>query len=370
MSKLKLSYSFNGSSPRPRLLPTVLVSLTLLLYLRFVWVSPPTPLVPVVSPESVSPSSPLSAPTPRILLVSALFPLEQAKHSHDDYKSWLQNLLGPHGVQCDMYFYTTPDLETLVSSLGPSSINHTHTLTIDTTYHNPFTVPPLSGFRSKYAQMHGWDRERAIHSPELYAVWNAKPWLLEHALIGREYDYAFWVDAGSFRAAHPFRTWPDPARVEEVFSNRSEGEVEDRVLIPLFKLPGREQFAWRVEKGPVDMDFSEGSFFGSTPSGVSWFAKTFYEAHDRYINTLPPSSPASARHPHSKPDGDEDDTTSLSTPQFHFVGKDQTLINSLLFRFPERFLGVLSPTRTHLLPPTPGAPDSPPYALTLDSMLA
>ncbi|KAG6917244.1 hypothetical protein DXG01_003276 [Tephrocybe rancida] len=371
MPKPKPPYSLNASTPRPRLLLTAVVCFTLLAYFNFAWFAQPAPLVPVVAPGFVSSSTAVKSKIPRILLVSALFPLEHAKHSHDDYTSWLQNFLGPDGVQCDIFFYTTPVLEPLIRSLG-SSTHTSYNLTINATYRTPFAVPPLADYKDKYARMHAWDRERAIHSPELYAVWNSKPWLLEHALVGHDdtYDYAFWVDAGSFRAAHPFRTWPDPARVEEVFSNRKEGESKDRVLFPLYKLPGRREFPWRVEKGPLDMDFSEGSFFGSTPSGIEWFSKTFYEAHDRYINTTPTSRhPHAANHNHH---GVETDTA--SSPSFHFVGKDQTLINTLLLRDPSRFLGILSPSRTSLLPPTHDAAtdDHPriPYVLTFASAVA
>ncbi|KAG6917245.1 hypothetical protein DXG01_003277 [Tephrocybe rancida] len=327
MPKLKLPYTLNLSTPRLRPLPIAL----------------PAPLAPVVTPGFLSSSTTAASGHPRILLVSALFPLEKSKHSHDEYTSWLQNFLGPDGVQCDIYFYTTPDLEPLARSLM-SSTNTSHKLTIDTSFRTPFAVPPLIDYRDKYVQMHAWDRERDIHNPALYAVWNAKPWLLNNAVVGQDahYDYAFWVDAGSFRAAHPFRTWPDPGRVEEVFSDRKNGESEDRVLFPLYNLPGRGELPWSVEKGPLDMDFSEGSLFGSTPSGIEWFTKTFYNAHDRYINTTPPS-----RHPHA---GLGTDTA--SSPPFHFVGKDQTLINTLLVRYPSRFIGVLSPSRTYLLPLT------------------
>ncbi|KAG6917246.1 hypothetical protein DXG01_003278 [Tephrocybe rancida] len=319
------------------------------------WVAQPTHVVAsgFVSPSN---STKVKPKPPRILLVSALFPLEHAKHSHDDYKSWMQNFMGPDGVKCDIYFYTTPAIEPLIRS--PGSTNASHRLTIDTAYRTPFAVPALTGYKDRYTQMHAWDRERDLHNPELYAVWNSKPWLLKHAVAGHEarYDYAFWVDAGSFRAAHPFQMWPDPACVGEVFSGRKEKENEDRVLVPIYKLPGRKEFSWRIEKGPLDMDFSEGSFFGSTPSGIEWFSEMFYKLHDQYINTRPLD-----QHPHAN----RRDTDDILSPSFHFVRKDQTLINTLL-RYPSRFLGVLSPSRTLLLPPTrdPSVHISIPYLLS------
>ncbi|KAG6901220.1 hypothetical protein C0995_015082 [Termitomyces sp. Mi166 len=447
----QFSFPFNTISThlwshraRLRFLTIVVACVLLLVHLRFVDSSTPTHPVKAVS-DSDSYKAVVENPLketrgPRILLVSALFPLTHAKHTHEDYISWLRNFIGRSGIQSDVYFYTTPELASLVSSLHSSTSTSPTTqrqrLTINTTYTSPFSIPPLARYTSKYHAMHAWDRERARHNPELYAVWNAKPWLLEYALISLssstshshsgsheshgeyDYDYAFWVDAGSFRAPHPFRRWPDPRRVDKVFSaarysqegNKSDKD-KDKMLIPLYGVPGLKEYAWRFEMGPVDMDLSEarcsistdivqelwtienwstldlhtaiafgkrytGSFFGSTPRGISWFSKTFYETHDWYINTSPPVR--SALHPHL-PSGFllTNHKTNMKAP-FHFVGKDQTVINAIILRYPERFVGVIAPSRVGLLPPSTSTTlflspsqnhSSKPHILTLSSIL-
>ena len=201
-----------------------------------------------------------------ILLVSALFPLSHSKHTHEEYRKWLSNFLSCISTS-DIYFYTTPDLEPLVRSLH-ANVSTTTRLTVDTTYTSPLLVPPLLPYKENYTQMHEWDREKARHSPELYAVWNAKPWFLDSAVrnAAGEYDYAFWVDAGSFRHEHAYRRWPDPRRVEEVWDeayrmSRKEGlrGKGDLMFIPAFELPGKAQLTWSKEQGPVDIDFSEGA---------------------------------------------------------------------------------------------------------------
>ncbi|KAG5639881.1 hypothetical protein DXG03_002621, partial [Asterophora parasitica] len=111
------------------------------------------------------------------------------------------------------------------------------------------------------------------------------------------------------------------------------------------------------------------SFFGSTPAGISWFADAFYAQHDRYITTTFPTQ-SMTFHPHAP-----------KAPLFHFVGKDQTLINALVFRHPSRFIGILAPQRSVLLPasltpdanvvytqPTPHRPR--PYVLSAAYLLA
>ena len=56
------------------------------------------------------------------------------------------------------------------------------------------------------------------HSPELYAVWNAKLFFLDSGLQrqGKVYDYAFWTDAGSLRENYAFKDWPEAHRGEHL----------------------------------------------------------------------------------------------------------------------------------------------------------
>ena len=79
-------------------------------------------------------------------------------------------------------------------------------LAAGTTYTSPLPVPPLIPYKENYTQMHEWDREKARHSPELYAAWSAKPWFLDAVRnIAGEYGYVFWIDRGSLRYEHAYR---------------------------------------------------------------------------------------------------------------------------------------------------------------------
>jgi hypothetical protein len=86
------------------------------------------------------------------------------------------------------------------------------------------------------------DKEMFRHSPELYAVWNAKSFFLDSALQilqrqGRVYDYAFWTDAGSFRENYAFKDWPEAHRVDHLWEKGSEisGTVRWAYLLPPFR---------------------------------------------------------------------------------------------------------------------------------------
>ena len=189
----------------------------------------------------------------RILLVSAMFPLSKSKHSTKDYTDWLNRFLGP--LTTDIYMYTTPDFaETLAEIRGSLPI------TIDTSYSSPFQVPPLIGLEESYTKMNDKDKEKWHHSPGLYAVWNAKPYLLQTAmrrLADKKiyYDYAFWNDGGSFRWNSVYENWPDPGRIEQVWEEASMltgKDKNDLLFFPIFQLPEEKLSDWVEEMGPIN----------------------------------------------------------------------------------------------------------------------
>ncbi|KAK7444768.1 hypothetical protein VKT23_015085 [Stygiomarasmius scandens] len=244
----------------------------------------------------------------KILLVSALFPLAKSKHSPEDYASWLSRFLG--SVKTDIYFFTTPEIEPMVTRLRGDL-----PIIINTTYSSPYEIPPLKGLQRQYELMHETDREKSYHAPDLYAVWNGKAFYLDEGLRNsqKKYEYAFWTDAGAFRNDHAYEYWPNYQRVEELWdegSKMSGLQKHELFFIPTFWAPGSDRRDWKEDMGPVDIDFSEGSFFGGQPDAIHWWRNTFYAYHNYYLS------------------------------RSIFVGKDQTLFNAILFLYSHRFITV------------------------------
>lgn len=220
-------------------------------------------MVQSLEPEPESSTTAQTSQT-RILLVSALFPLSKSKHSIKDYRSWLTLFLG--SVTTDIYFYTPPELAELVAEVRGNL-----PITINTTFSTPFDIPPLIDLKEAYERMHTMDRERSRHSPELYAMWNGKPYYLDEALRNansqsNQYSYAFWIDAGSFRSEHVYRNWPDSGRVEEIWDegSRVSGVAkEDLLFFPMWNPPHASMSNWEDSLGPVDTEFSEGMYYYS-----------------------------------------------------------------------------------------------------------
>ncbi|KAJ7758556.1 hypothetical protein DFH07DRAFT_741680 [Mycena maculata] len=250
-------------------------------------------------------------PPANILLVTSFFPLSKSKHTMREYENWLTRFLEP--IATDIYFYAPAEMESLIRKCRGDL-----PIIINTTYTTPFDIPPLDGARNVYYKMQAQDRERARHSPELYAVWAAKPYFLDEAVqslarVGKVYDYAFWNDAGSFRFPHKYTNWPSPARVRSIWEEGSalSGEkAEDLLFFPIAGLPHPSMKYWVQDHGPVDTEFSEGSFFGGSPRTVAWWRRTYYAYHDHYLHLG------------------------------QFVGKDQTLINAIFLLFPSRIIAV------------------------------
>ena len=197
----------------------------------------------------------------RILLVSSLFLISKSKHSKEAYYRWLRQFLGP--ITTEVYFYTSTDLVPIVQSSRGEGLP----ITIDTTYNTTFDIPPLKGLEEWYNEMHSMDREKSYHSPELYSIWNAKPFLVDNAIRvmaskGKTYDYVFWNDAGSFREVNTYKNWPDPSRIEEIWqegSKLSGTKAEDLLFFPMQNPPYKAK-NWNEDMGPIDTDFSEGEY--------------------------------------------------------------------------------------------------------------
>ena len=113
--------------------------------------------------------------------------------------------------------------------------------------------------------MHSMDREKSYHSPELYSVWNAKPFFVDNAIRvmaskGKTYDYVFWSDGGSFREINVYKNWPDRNRLDKVWheGSRLSGTKEQDLLFFGMQYPPYSARDWREDMGPIDTDFSQG----------------------------------------------------------------------------------------------------------------
>lgn len=262
-----------------------------------------------VPPETPAPAPPAEA---RILLVSAFFPLNTSKTTPEGYDLWLTNFLGT--VETEIYMFTPPEEAARVRALRTTGAP----LFLDTNFTSIFDIPPLKDKLPAYTRMRVRDRDRPRHSIESYAVLNAKPYFLAAAISARAaqgaaYVYAFWSDATAFHRPHAYRTWPSPARVDELWAASAEatGTASDELLfMPIWGLPNPSIVYWTPAMGPLDARFTEGSLFGGTPAAAQWWARAFYTHHDQFLS------------------------------EEIFIGKDQSIANALALLYAPRVLTV------------------------------
>ena len=223
---------------------------------------------------SVSPD--LATHTGEVLLVSAFFPLNHTHHPDQAYEKWIGNFL--RTIQTPIYFFTPPEFSPLVRKQRGSL-----PITINSSYTDPFDVPPVQGLHDVYYKMHRQNKDRRGEGAGLYALKTAKPWLLTEAVKNYErrlpsgskpIEYAFWVDIRSFRDGLVVHDWPNVERVKEVFkegaeaAGRSENEL---VFFPMNDVPNLTMQWWEEDMGPFYRNFAQGT---SLRSNIHVFRQT------------------------------------------------------------------------------------------------
>ncbi len=100
----------------------------------------------------------------------------------------------------------------------------THFVFFDTIWDLPWMKETTSSqnLAKLYNEIHTKDPEKIHHSPELYAVWNSKPWMLKTALELNPFNSSFfyWMDIGSIRK--PWKKlgrFPDVKKAIEIFGS-------------------------------------------------------------------------------------------------------------------------------------------------------
>ena len=115
------------------------------------------------------------------------------------------------------------------------------------------------------------DPEKSIHSPELYAIWNLKPYMVNKAAHENQFKSEFFIytDAGSFRQ-RSFVNWPKEEYVKNVHK-----QVNNRLVLGLVD-------NIKYHTNPLN-DLIEGGFFAGSIISLSTFETNFYEIHDERL---------------------------------------------------------------------------------------
>ncbi|CAF0935039.1 unnamed protein product [Adineta steineri] len=238
-------------------------------------------------------------------VVIVYFPLSKSKHSNAQYQSWLENLLG--FCQSPIIIYTSIEYKPILQQLRRNSSLRTHFIV---EYNLPFEISPIKKLVPIFEQQYLTDPERAYHSIELYAVWCAKPFILNRSVELNPFrtKYFLYIDAGAFRSSnYRFQSWPYEPSIHSILAN-------NKLLFGMIS-PLPRQFCpllYTVNKSLIRHDLIQAGLMGGTADAIHWWTSVFYETIDIYIS------------------------------KNFFIGKEQNLMNAIALMYPHRINMMLS----------------------------
>jgi hypothetical protein len=257
-------------------------------------------------------------------IVTAFFSFVKSKHNRSEYKQWLENLLSY--TENPMMIFTSKELAPLVKGLRDARSlivcepdQNCFPTVIITDFDTPWDIPPIKHIKDVLMSQVDIDPEKEIHSPDSYAIWNAKAWMLEYVALKNPFNtrYFLWVDGGAFRSAqYRFGPWPNHKKIVEIF----EKNESQKLLLGLINQLPQEMcvksrigsMRYNATLGPMPRDLIEGTMFGGSSESVHWWSQSYYETISLYIRKK------------------------------WFVGKDQNTMNSLAFAHPEKIHVILA----------------------------
>jgi uncharacterized membrane protein len=125
-----------------------------------------------------------------VTVVSGYFPLAKSRHTVEKYRRWI-SFFCQVDMQCIVYT-SAPDIFAPLESRANAKVVRVELSSLQ--------VASPEWMRM-WRKTHDVNREKHIHSPELYAVWAAKQELVMKAIEWNPFssDYFVWMDAGIVR---------------------------------------------------------------------------------------------------------------------------------------------------------------------------
>jgi hypothetical protein len=132
-----------------------------------------------------------------ITIVTSYFILKKAKHSHKEYEIWLRNFLGV--VEKPIVIFTQSKYQDFMVKIRNGK--PTRFILYDDIWDIPWQHENNRSVYIDYNRIHNFDPEQSYHSPELYAVWNSKAWMLKTVSELNPFNSTFfyWMDIGCVR---------------------------------------------------------------------------------------------------------------------------------------------------------------------------
>ena len=210
--------------------------------------------------------------------VTMYFRLAHSKHGLDDFQYWQTNFFKTV-TQTPLVIFTDEASIDYLTSLA-SRTNNSKTFFVFKSIFQITRMIEVDRNRNDYIYsyfltQHLIDPERHIHSPSLYAIWNAKPFLMKYVSSGINNIYGstffIYTDIGAFRN-HVFPNWPNLDHV-----NYLQARLKDRMLFGQVSHSVNDLFS------SINNDFIQGTFFAGSFKAIDFYQNAYYQIHDEFL---------------------------------------------------------------------------------------
>jgi hypothetical protein len=175
------------------------------------------------------------------VVVTAFYPLTKSKHGVPKYVPWLKLFCL---IPCRLVVYTDASMETLIREWRGTLMDRT-----------VIVVRPFDSYRmTAPAMMEMWrrhhriDPERAIHSPDLYAVWAMKQECVRDAFSIMDGPMYIWCDMGIQREESQVSYYTTFPRADTCTALVPAGRI---TFLEVVTIPDMYVDRWRNAKGLV-----------------------------------------------------------------------------------------------------------------------
>ena len=230
--------------------------------------------------------------TSSVTIVTMLIKIPKSKHSYNDYKNWSSNMIDSLGVPFVAYVdeYWSESFIKLCQERNLNGIVYI----IKNIWQilNDLEMERNRNYIENYiTEQIEKDREKRIHSPELYAIWNLKAFIVNTTTNSNPFQSNFFIytDCGAWRNK-VFPNWPDVKLIANLIPM-----LYDRILFGQVKEPDQ------ILRVSIYEDLMEATFFAGSTRAIRDYTQEFYRIHDEWLD------------------------------KGLFIGKDQNMLNSLTY---------------------------------------
>ena len=226
-----------------------------------------------------------------VTIVTMLIKIPKSKHSNEDYNKWSSKMIDSIGVPFVAYIdeYWSESFIKLCRERKLNGIVYIikNIWQILNDLEMERNRNYIESYKTKQMKK---DREKRIHSPELYAIWNLKAFIVNTTTNSNPYRSNFFIytDCGAWRNK-VFPNWPDVKLIANLIP-----KLNDRILFGQINEPDRKRIS-------IYKDLMEATFFAGSTRAIRDYTQEFYRIHDEWLD------------------------------KGLFIGKDQNMLNSLTY---------------------------------------